>query len=164
MRYFVDTEFNGLGGALLSLAIVPADGGREFYVTLECADPIEPWVGRNVMPYLDTVPDTMRSARLPRREASQALSDWLCSEHELQSMAAYPDQNFAMEFVADWPEDIAHFCTLLLTGPGDMVECPPLTFQLLRLPGFSTAANSKVPHNALHDARALCENVCTHLD
>jgi hypothetical protein len=57
--------------------------------------------------------------------------------------------------VADWPDDIALFCRLLLTGPGDIVEIGPLRFELLRSPGFSTAMNSKVPHNALHDARAL---------
>ena len=36
MRYFLDTEYNGFGGALLSLALVPEDGGEEFYVTLDC--------------------------------------------------------------------------------------------------------------------------------
>jgi hypothetical protein len=30
-----------------------------------------------------------------------------------------------------------------------------LTFKLVPMTNFSTAANSKVPHNALHDARAL---------
>jgi hypothetical protein len=29
----------------------------------------------------------------------------------------------------------------------------------MRLPGFSTAANSAVPHNALHDARALRDHI-----
>ena len=57
--------------------------------------------------------------------------------------------------VADWPEDIAQFNMLLVTGAGVMVEVPPLTFKFVELSGFSTAANSKVPHNALHDARAL---------
>ena len=33
MRYFLDTEYNGTGGALLSLALVP-DEGEELYVTL----------------------------------------------------------------------------------------------------------------------------------
>jgi hypothetical protein len=32
---------------------------------------------------------------------------------------------------------------------------PPLTFRLVTLQGFSPAANSAVPHNALHDARSL---------
>jgi hypothetical protein len=36
---------------------------------------------------------------------------------------------------------------------------PPIRFQFIPLTGFSTAANSKVPHNALHDARALRDHV-----
>ena len=61
--------------------------------------------------------------------------------------------------VADWPEDIALFNALLVTGPGVMAEVPALTFRFVQLTGFSTAANSKVPHNALHDARALRDHV-----
>jgi hypothetical protein len=63
--------------------------------------------------------------------------------------------------VADWPEDIALLNALLVTGPGVMAEVPALRFQFLPLSGFSTAANSKVPHNALHDARALRDHVLT---
>ena len=48
-----------------------------------------------------------------------------------------------------------------LTGPGKMVEMPALTFRLQPLAGFSTAATSKVPHNALHDARSLRDHVLT---
>ena len=40
-----------------------------------------------------------------------------------------------------------------------MVELRHLTFQLTPMSNFSTAANSKVPHNALHDARALRDHV-----
>ena len=61
--------------------------------------------------------------------------------------------------VADWPEDISQFCNLLMTGPSEMVSVPPLSFQLLPLGGFSTAANSAVPHNALHDARSLRDHL-----
>jgi hypothetical protein len=48
---------------------------------------------------------------------------------------------------------------LLVTGPGVMAEVPGLRFQFMPLSGFSTAANSKVPHNALHDARALRDHI-----
>jgi hypothetical protein len=61
--------------------------------------------------------------------------------------------------VADWPEDIAQFNALLVTGPGLMAEVPRLRFEFVPLSGFSTAANSKVPHNALHDARALRDHI-----
>ena len=33
LRYFLDTEYNGWGGALLSLALVP-DDGEDLYLTL----------------------------------------------------------------------------------------------------------------------------------
>ena len=55
MRYYLDTEFNGFNGALLSIALVPEDGD-EFYITLACAEPVLPWVEHNVMPFLDHVP------------------------------------------------------------------------------------------------------------
>jgi hypothetical protein len=141
VRYFLDTEFNGFGGALLSLALVPLDG-EEFYVTLDCTEPIVPWVERHVMPYLDHVPVGLASPRMTRLEAAMALSAYLAADPQ-------------PELIADWPEDITQFCALLMTGPGQMVPVPALTFRLVPLPGFSTAANSAVPHNALHDARAL---------
>jgi hypothetical protein len=141
VRYFLDTEFNGFGGALLSLALAPVDG-EEFYVTLRWSDPILPWVERNVVPYLDQVPVGLVAPRMTRGEAAVALSAYLLGDPE-------------PEIIADWPEDLTLFCSLLMTGPGQMVPVPPLTFRLLTLQGFSPAANSAVPHNALHDARAL---------
>ena len=151
MRYFLDTEYNGFGGALLSLALVPEDGGEEFYVTLECVDPIDPWVERHVIPFLDMVPDRLSCPRLTRRAAADALAAWLAHDE-------------APDIVADWPEDLAQLSMLLVTGPGLMVAVPPLQMHLLPLGGFSTAANSLVPHNALHDARALRDHVMNHLE
>ena len=150
MRYFLDTEFNGFGGALLSLALVPEDG-QEFYVTLVCDDRVFPWVERNVVPYLDNVPVGLVSPRMSRREAAEALAAYLSSDPE-------------PELVADWPEDVTQFCSLLMIGPGQMVPVPPLTFRLMPLQGFSPAANSAVPHNALHDARSLRDHFCSLLE
>jgi len=145
MRYFLDTEYNGWGGALLSLALVPEEG-QELYLTLDWDCALAPWVERNVIPYLDTVVETMVSPRLSRPDAARAVAHYLAGD---------PDPLI----VADWPEDIAQLNMLLVTGPGIMVEVPPLTFKFVELSGFSTAANSKVPHNALHDARALRDHV-----
>ena len=145
MRYFLDTEFNGFGGALLSLALVPEDGD-EFYLTLACDDPVIPWVEEHVMPYLDHVPVGLVSPRLSRAAAAEAL-------------AAYLAHDPSPEILADWPDDIAHFNKLLMVGPGRMVPVSDLGFRLVTLPGFSTAENSAVPHNALHDARALRDHL-----
>jgi len=151
MRYFLDTEYNGFGGQLLSLALVPEDGGEEFYVTLTCDAPLDPWVERHVMPFLDMVPDALVSARLDRRAAAEALAGWLAHDE-------------APDIVADWPEDLAQLAMLLITGPGMMVPVPPLSLHFVPLHNFSTAANSVVPHNALHDARALRDHVMNHLE
>ena len=149
MRYFLDTEYNGFGGALLSLALVP-DDGDELYLTLKTEDPLVDWVERHVVPYLDTVPEPLSCPRLSRRDAAHALERYL--RHDEDPL-----------IVADWPEDILHFCNLMMTGPGDMIELRDVTFRLVPMTNFSTAANSKVPHNALHDARALREHIL-HLE
>jgi hypothetical protein len=145
LRYFLDTEYNGWGGALLSLALVP-DEGEELYLTLDCPAALEEWVERNVIPYLDTVSESLISPRMSRADAARAVAHYFAGDREPL-------------IVADWPEDIAQLSMLLVTGPGMMAEVPGLTFQFLPLTGFSTAANSKVPHNALHDARSLRDHV-----
>src|SRR4051794_14817548 len=129
MRYFLDTEYNGWGGALLSLALVPEDG-EELYLTIDWDGAPEPWVERNVAPYLDAVPANLVSPRMSRTDAARTISHYFAGE---------PDP----VIVADWPEDIALFNALLVTGPGVMAELPGLRFEFVPLSGFSTAANSK---------------------
>ena len=145
LRYFLDTEYNGWGGTLLSLALVP-EHGEELYLTLDWDVALEPWVERNVIPYLDMVPDPLVSPRMSRADAARTVAHYFAGD---------PDP----VVIADWPEDIALFSALLVTGPGVMAEVPGLKFQFIPLSGFSTAANSKVPHNPLHDARALRDHV-----
>ena len=145
MRYFLDTEFNGTRGPLLSLALVP-DNGEDLYLTLQTDEPLVEWVERHVLPYLDSVPEQLTCPRLSRQDAAHELWRYLRG-----------DENPLI--VADWPEDVAQFCNLLVTGPGQMVDIRNLCFRLVSLPGFSTAANSRVPHNALFDARSLRDHV-----
>ena len=57
----------------------------------------------------------------------------------------------AIHIIADWPEDIAHFCRALITGPGIRINTPPLTMEIRR----DLDAVSELPHNALADARAI---------
>ena len=52
MKLFIDTEFNGFGGELISMAIV-AEDGREWYGILPVADKLVEWVEEHVRPVLD---------------------------------------------------------------------------------------------------------------
>lgn len=142
MRFFLDTEFNGFRGELISIALVPEFGDQEFYAVLTQPEELHPWVERNVIPYLASVPEGVSTEPLPPAVAASEI------EH-------YLSRDDAPVIVADWPEDIAHFCSLLITGPGEMVRTGSLRFEFVDTCGFSTAENSKVPHNALHDARSL---------
>ena len=92
------------------------------------------------------VPHSLVSPRMSRADAARAVAHYLAGDADPL-------------VVADWPEDIALFNALLVTGPGVMAEVPLLRFHFMSLVGFSTAANSKVPHNALHDARALRDHI-----
>ncbi|MCC8979072.1 hypothetical protein [Bradyrhizobium acaciae] len=56
MRYFLDAEFNGFGGELLSIALVPQDDALPaFYEAVICEHPTA-WVREHVEPVLDKHP------------------------------------------------------------------------------------------------------------
>jgi hypothetical protein len=142
MRYFLDTEYNGFGGELISIALVPEHGDQEFYAVLPLPDQVHGWVERHVLPYLRSVPPGLDPEPVSRVAAAHELARYLATD---------PDPLI----VADWPEDLVHLCALLVTGPAEIVDIGRLRLEFHRTPGFSTARNSRVPHNALHDARAL---------
>jgi len=139
MRYYIDTEFNGTGGQLLSIALVRQDGAH-FYEVLHAHELIVPWVQDHVVPHYGQEP-------VERLQAVKKMQKFLRKDKGPHI------------FVADWPEDLAHFNTMLLRGHGKRND--PLQFAclLLNLPGFSTSSASEVPHNALADARALADHV-----
>jgi hypothetical protein len=133
MRLFLDTEFNGFNGKLMSMALVPEDSNvREFYKELEIKDQLHPWVRDNVMPHLNLVP---------------------CTHHEFQqALAQYLWEVGECTIIADWPDDIRHFCESLIVGPGQMISfMHNIKFEL----DLGIEYSSLVPHHALYDARAI---------
>lgn len=130
MRFYIDTEFNEYSGQLISMALVGEDGS-EWYEVLPCRNP-GPWVAEHVMPILGKEPISRGIMQLGLR--------------------AFLGQYKSAHIIADWPEDIQHFCALLITGPGQRIDTPPLSFEIRRdLDG----AVSAVPHNALEDAKGI---------
>jgi hypothetical protein len=134
MRYFVDCEFNGFGGSLISIAAVPEVlDAPVYYAATHCADP-DPWVAERVLPVLDTQP--------------QPIEEMACA------FAAFLDTDPDPLLVADWPEDIAHAARLLALGTRRLRE-GSVRFELMEVNDFSTDILSAVPHNAREDAKAL---------
>ena len=141
MRYFLDTEFNGFGGDLISLALVERHLlGTELYIMNKEAVISDSWVRENVEPYIDIgTPVICCGEEFMARELKEYLDD-----------AMDPD---SIDIIADWAADFQHFSNLLahigrLGGFKETIEC---TMSLINTPPLSP----KVPHNALSDARAL---------
>lgn len=127
MNLYIDAEWSDCD--LISMALVD-EGGREWYRALHVDAPSE-WVAENVIPKIG--PTTTLE------EMQRSLQEWL-SVYE------------AVHIVADWPEDIARFCMLLITSPGKRLKTPLLTMEIDR---SLDSNDSEVPHHALHDARAI---------
>lgn len=127
-KLFLDCEFNGFNGALISMALVNRDGKHEFYEVVECAEPIVDWVKDNVMPILYKDP-------IPYKQFQTRLQAFL---FKFSKVSIY----------ADWPDDIKYFCQSLIVAPGQQFSHPPITFTLLDNVDYE----SVIPHNALEDA------------
>lgn len=139
MRYYLDTEFNGFGGSLISIALAPEDDVRTpFYGAVPCLDPI-PWVKAHVLPALDLAP-------VPYTELRRAFAHYLSADPE-------------PVIIADWPEDIVHAARLLATDDGRRLIIAPVRFEIVAAGDFSTSQHSLVPHNALYDAMALRDHL-----
>ena len=142
MRYFLDVEFNGFGGDLVSLALVPEDeGAAPFYEVLACENPT-PWVAEHVLPALDKAP-------IARAVMAARFADYLGNDEDPL-------------LIADWPEDIAHAAMLMVVAPGRRLAIDRITFRMIDPIGFDAALLSAVPHNAYHDALALRAFVLEH--
>jgi hypothetical protein len=143
MNYFLDCEFDGFGGDLLSLSLVRQDGRALYIVLGRVNEPCTEWVAQNVIPLMKQVPDD--------------LTIWT---HDDPADAARTIQAFLLgderpHIIADWPDDIAYFCKALMTGPGEMVSMRHMTFEMLRVLAYPTDLEGAVQHNAYWDAMAL---------
>lgn len=144
MRYYLDTEFNGHGGALLSLALV-RDDLRYIYAIMPAPprSQIVPWVASNVIPIMHDVPKQIA----PVYPASQV--------HLAHALSAFFKGDENPVIVTDWPTDIKMFCEAIMVKPDEMVSIPRLTFEMHRVDAYPTRVADAVQHNAWWDAVAL---------
>ncbi|WP_312809349.1 hypothetical protein [Agrobacterium cavarae] len=134
MRLYVDTEFNGFGGQLISMAVVSEDG-REWYEVLPLPESIDPWVAKNVIPCL---------AKAPIDEM-----DWRLSLHDFLKQFDEPT------VVADWYTDLVHFFGSFQGRDHAETFAYSCKAELVVLDTYE----SEIPHNALSDARAIKNSI-----
>ena len=131
MNIYIDCEFNGFDGELITMALVTKDNNI-FYERL-ASRKYTPWVEQYVVPHIKNM---------------KALS-LIEFQNKLET---YLSQFKKINIIADWPDDISYFCKMLITSnTGTRINTPPLRMEILRLD-----SESKIPHDALEDAKALC--------
>jgi len=136
---YCDTEFNGFGGELISMALVnPEDNSSWYGVKSISHMQIHPWVLDNVVPKLYPEMSVPINGEYEFRK-----SLW-------QYVGKYKDTRITI--VADWPEDLAFFASHMCWSEG---QRPRINFDL-RL--ISTGhMQTTDPHNALADACDLSD-------
>ena len=132
MKLFLDCEFNGFGGELISMALVD-ENEKYFYEVLPCMNPTS-CVFNNVIPILN-------KQAIDLKEFKKNLFNFL-NHYE------------TIHIVADWPEDFSLFLTTLMLQQGVCMTTPKLTMELWES-DTNLTIDSEIPHNALQDAFAL---------
>lgn len=129
---YLDCEFNGHNGELISMAIVSPQG-HEWYECQFIQGRTEDWVAANVMPKLG-------KRRVPWAEFRE-------------SLRVFMGQFDNPKIVCDWPADLTHFCQVLCGASyAESFYFPFSALMLVTPPGEPKPDN---PHNALSDAKAL---------
>lgn len=144
-RIFLDTEFNGYKGELISIGLVN-DHGSSLYAVFPPPRVVDMWVGSNVIPILGSTPKGILTRHLSIGRFQQVLQEYLQAEEG------------DIQIVSDWPDDIKYFCDLLITGPGKMLDIPGIDFAVRRVDPYLHPMKGAVQHHAMWDA--LCLRYC----
>lgn len=143
-RFYIDCEFDGHGGPLLSIAMV-SEGGRSIHVRTIDAIARDPWVIENVVPLLMDHPGNDVGTFTDNVGAVL-----------LRFMGAAENP----VIIADSPVDIGRFCAAISTCPGGgwaSTGYPMMTFEVHNVDCYPTTLEGAVQHNAWWDAMALRE-------
>jgi hypothetical protein len=143
MRFYLDTEFDGYGGRLISLALVPYHGHDHLYLLdpVNAMEAKDAWVRQNVVP---------AATRGDPGDLPTVTEADRFGFHVSNYLAA---TNGTHTIVADWFEDIARLNVCLMSGPGKAWINAPKSLGMFVMRGDNKPG--EIPHNALSDARAL---------
>lgn len=144
MKYYLDTEFDGHGGPLLSMALVREDGCSYYLCVADAPRELGPWVAENVWPLVH--------ARLPIGKTVAYVQDWGSFIRDFIGATQHPI------IIADSPVDIGRFCVVISTaanGDWASADYPRVSFEVHNVDCYPTTLPGAIQHNAWWDAMAL---------
>lgn len=146
MKYYIDCEFDGHRGALLSMGIVRGDGQNIYIETSSHAQ--NPWVIENVLPIMNHH-NAASTAYVPSNYIGTIIRDFIGNDD-------------APIIIADSPVDIARFTDAISTdehGNWASTGYPWMIFEVYNVDCYPTKLEGAVQHNAWWDAMALREKL-----
>lgn len=150
MRYFIDCEFDGHNGPLLSISMICEYKSMHIVTTNEAHDP---WVIANVVPHMHSHKADIALVNVPENAVGRNLKDFI-------------DDDTCPVILADSPVDIARFCAAISTesnGKWSSCDYPYMAFEVHNVESYPTKLDGAVQHNAWWDAKAL-RNSLWHIE
>lgn len=144
MRYYVDCEFDGHNGPLLSIALVREDGESVYSRTTNKAE--DPWVQENVIGVMYEAPTSC--VMMPEDMVG----------HDLRLLINGDDDPVV---IADSVVDIARFCLAVSTSSSGSWHSVDgnIRFEVHDVAAYPTTLEGAIQHNAWWDAMALREKL-----
>lgn len=141
-KYYIDCEFDGHNGPLLSMAIVRSARDSLMIVTGDTAS--DPWVRENVLTVM---------------HKDRAAETVFTHENEVgHHLGTFLNDDPNPVIIADSPVDIARFCKAISTridGGWACTDYQRMTFEVHNVDCYPTTLVGAVQHNAWWDAMAL---------
>lgn len=141
--FYIDCEFDGHGGPLISLALVREDG-RSLYIRIQNIAVADPWVAANVLPVMD--------------HHFADVAPMACKDEVGSEVRKFIGDVTHPTIIADSPVDIGRFCTAVSTSPDGKwasTDFMRITFEVHNVDCYPTDLPGAVQHNAWWDAMAL---------
>lgn len=142
MKYYIDSEFDGHNGPLLSFAIIREDAKSLYLIVDNKAE--DPWVQENVIPILGNH-NAHRMRCVSSNQVGMWFRDFLAGDE-------------SPVIIADSPVDITRFTGAITTGEdGNWIPTgfSKMTFLVDNVDCYPTELEGAIQHNAFWDAMAL---------
>jgi len=143
MHWYLDCEFDGHTGPLLSLALVSEKTGLDLYCVVTGVEALDSWVLKNVIPNLYYRGAHVKFFEVPLHHVGDILRQQIQSGDTI---------------IADSPVDIYRFCQALSTDSDGLwasTDFLRLNFEVINIDCYPTDLGGAIQHNAWWDAQAL---------
>jgi len=141
--YYIDCEFDGHNGPLISMALIGEED--DIYIVTDYDTPQDPWVVENVMPYIDEHNAERTFTGIKENDVGELLHDMF-------------ETLLMVQVIADSPVDLMRFFKALSTngeGKWRPSELDRVSGHAVNVDAWPCSDKNLTQHNAWCDAKAL---------